>query len=77
MLQAANGFAGKYGVKVASTDEIMKAKDVEAVLIGSSTGFHAEQIHAAASVGKAIIVRKVTVEVLSDKSYLADPELHF
>jgi myo-inositol 2-dehydrogenase / D-chiro-inositol 1-dehydrogenase len=43
MPKAAEELAGKYGAKVAGIDDIMKAKDVDAVLIGSPTGFHAEQ----------------------------------
>ena len=38
MPAAAQGLADQYGAKVASVDEIMKAKDVDAVLIGSPTG---------------------------------------
>jgi predicted dehydrogenase len=32
-----------------------KAKDVDAVLIGSPTGFHAEQIQTAANNGKSLL----------------------
>jgi myo-inositol 2-dehydrogenase/D-chiro-inositol 1-dehydrogenase len=56
--QAAEGLAAQHGAKVASIDEIMKAKDVDAVLIGSPTGFHAEQIQAASNAGKAIMCEK-------------------
>ena len=55
---AAESLAAQYGAKVASVDEIMKAKDVDAVLIGSPTGFHAEQIQAASNNGKAIMCEK-------------------
>ncbi len=58
MPKAAEELAGKYGAKVASVDEIMKSKDVDAVLIGSPTGFHAEQIQAASNNGKAIMCEK-------------------
>ena len=58
MPQAASDLANKYGAKVASVEEIMKAKDVDAVLIGSPTGFHAEQIQAASNAGKAIMCEK-------------------
>ena len=58
MPQAAQSLADQYGAKVASVDEIMKAKDVDAVLIGSPTGFHAEQIQAASNAGKAIMCEK-------------------
>jgi myo-inositol 2-dehydrogenase / D-chiro-inositol 1-dehydrogenase len=58
MPKAAADLAGAYGAQVASVDDIMKAKDVDAVLIGSPTGFHAEQIQAAANNGKAIMCEK-------------------
>jgi myo-inositol 2-dehydrogenase/D-chiro-inositol 1-dehydrogenase len=58
MPKAAEELAAKHGAKVASVDEIMKAKDVDAVLIGSPTGFHAEQIQAASNAGKAIMCEK-------------------
>jgi myo-inositol 2-dehydrogenase / D-chiro-inositol 1-dehydrogenase len=58
MPKAAEELAAKYGAKVASVDEIMKSKDVDAVLIGSPTGFHAEQIQAASNAGKAIMCEK-------------------
>lgn len=58
MPKAAEDLAAKHGAKVASVDEIMKSKDVDAVLIGSPTGFHAEQIQAASNAGKAIMCEK-------------------
>ena len=58
MPKAASDLAGLYGAKVASVDDIMQAKDVDAVLIGSPTGFHAEQIQAASNNGKAIMCEK-------------------
>ena len=58
MPAAAQELAARYGAKVASVDEIMKSKDVDAVLIGSPTGFHAEQIQAASNNGKAIMCEK-------------------
>ena len=62
--KAAADLAGLHGAKVASVDEIMRAKDVDAVLIGSPTGFHAEQIQAASHAGKAIMCEKpVSLEV--------------
>jgi len=56
--KAAQDLATQYGAKVASVDEIMKAADVDAVLIGSPTGFHTEQIQAASKAGKAIMCEK-------------------
>jgi myo-inositol 2-dehydrogenase/D-chiro-inositol 1-dehydrogenase len=58
MPKAAADLAAQYGAKVATVDEIMKARDVDAVLIGSPTGFHAEQIQAASHAGKAIMCEK-------------------
>ena len=58
MPKAAEELASKYGAKLASVDEIMKSKDVDAILIGSPTGFHAEQIQAASNNGKAIMCEK-------------------
>lgn len=55
---AAEALARTHGARVASVDEIMAAKDVDAVLIGSPTGFHAEQIQAASNHGKAIMCEK-------------------
>jgi myo-inositol 2-dehydrogenase/D-chiro-inositol 1-dehydrogenase len=56
--KAAEDLARQYGAKVASVDEIMNARDTDAVLIGSPTGFHAEQIQAASNAGKAIMCEK-------------------
>jgi myo-inositol 2-dehydrogenase/D-chiro-inositol 1-dehydrogenase len=56
--KAAADLAKLHGAKVASIEEIMRAKDVDAVLIGSPTGFHAEQIQAASNAGKAIMCEK-------------------
>lgn len=54
----AEALARLHGAKVASVDEIMAARDVDAVLIGSPTGFHAEQIQLASKAGKAIMCEK-------------------
>jgi myo-inositol 2-dehydrogenase / D-chiro-inositol 1-dehydrogenase len=67
--KAAQDLASQYGAKVASVDEIMKAADVDAVLIGSPTGFHAEQIQAASKAGKAIMCEKpvsLSVEMIQE-----------
>lgn len=55
---AAEALAAQYGAKVASVDDIIKAKDVDAILIGTPTGFHAEQIQAASNAGKSIMCEK-------------------
>ena len=70
--KAAADLAALYGAKVASVDEIMRAKDVDAVLIGSPTGFHAEQIQKASNAGKAIMCEKpVPLEVKTISAGLA------
>ena len=62
--KAAVDLAALHGAKVASVDDIMRSNDVDAVLIGSPTGFHAEQIQKAANAGKAIMCEKpVSLEV--------------
>ncbi len=69
MPKAAEELAAKFGAKVASVDQIMKSKDVDAVLIGSPTGFHAEQIQAASNNGKSIMCEKpvsLSVEAIHD-----------
>jgi myo-inositol 2-dehydrogenase / D-chiro-inositol 1-dehydrogenase len=66
---AAEALAKQHGAKVASVEDIMKAKDVDAVLIGSPTGFQAEQIQAASINGKAIMCEKpvsLSVEMIHD-----------
>ena len=55
---AAATLAQQHGAQVATMEEIMAAKDVDAVLIGSPTGFHADQIQAASNAGKAIMCEK-------------------
>jgi len=58
MPQAAAALAGEVGAKVASVEDIIKAGDVDAVLIATPTPFHAEQIEAASNAGKAILCEK-------------------
>ena len=70
MPAAAEALAKQYGAKVASVDEIMKSKDVDAVLIGSPTGFHAEQIQAASNNGKAIMCEKPVMSVAKIASFV-------
>jgi len=67
--KAAQDLANQHGAKVASVDEIVTAADVDAVLIGSPTGFHAEQIRAASKAGKAILCEKpvsLSVDVIEE-----------
>lgn len=58
MPAAAEALASQYGAQTASVDDILVAKDVDAVVIGSPTGFHAGQIQVASNNGKAIMCEK-------------------
>jgi myo-inositol 2-dehydrogenase/D-chiro-inositol 1-dehydrogenase len=55
---AAKALAETTGAKVSTVDEIIAAKDVDAVLIASPTGTHADLIEQAARAGKAILCEK-------------------
>lgn len=55
---AAEALASQHGAKAVSVEDILKARDVDAVVIGSPTGFHAEQIQNASNNGKAIMCEK-------------------
>jgi len=46
------------GARVGSVEDIIAAKDVDAILIATPTPFHAEQIEAASNAGKAILCEK-------------------
>ena len=54
----AKALAATTGAKVSTVDEIIAAKDVDAVLIASPTGTHADLIEQAARAGKAILCEK-------------------
>ena len=56
--KAAADLAGEVGAKVASVEDIIAAKDVDAILIATPTPFHAEQIEAASNAGKAVLCEK-------------------
>ena len=56
--KAAADLAAEVGAKVASVEEIIAAKDVDAVLIATPTPFHAEQIEAASNAGKSVLCEK-------------------
>jgi myo-inositol 2-dehydrogenase/D-chiro-inositol 1-dehydrogenase len=58
MPDAAEKLAAAVGAKAASVDEIIAAKDIDAVLIGTPTDTHADLIEAAARAGKAILCEK-------------------
>lgn len=56
--EAAQSLAASVGAKVASVDEIIAARDVDAILIATPTDTHAELIEAAARAGKGILCEK-------------------
>lgn len=56
--EAAQKLAAAVGAKAATVEEIIAAKDVDAILIGTPTDTHAELIEAAARAGKAILCEK-------------------
>ena len=56
--KAAADLAAEVGAKVASVDDIIKAKDVDAILIATPTPFHAEQIEAGSNAGKPVLCEK-------------------
>jgi myo-inositol 2-dehydrogenase/D-chiro-inositol 1-dehydrogenase len=58
MPKAAADLAAEVGAKVASVEDIIKAKDVDAILIATPTPFHAEQIEAASNAGKSVLCEK-------------------
>jgi myo-inositol 2-dehydrogenase/D-chiro-inositol 1-dehydrogenase len=58
MPDAASSLANSVGAKVASVEEIMATRDVDAILICTPTDTHAELIEKAAQAGKAILCEK-------------------
>ncbi|MGN6101372.1 MAG: inositol 2-dehydrogenase [Devosia sp.] len=56
--EAARKLAEAVGAKTGSVEEIIAAKDVDAILIGTPTDTHADLIEAAARAGKAILCEK-------------------
>lgn len=56
--KAAADLAAEVGAKVASVEDIIKAKDVDAILIATPTPFHAEQIEAGSNAGKPVLCEK-------------------
>jgi myo-inositol 2-dehydrogenase/D-chiro-inositol 1-dehydrogenase len=56
--KAASDLAATVGAKTASVEEIIAAKDVDAILIATPTGTHADLIEAASNAGKAILCEK-------------------
>ena len=58
MPEAAASLAASVGAKVASVEEVIASKDVDAILIATPTDTHADLIEAAARAGKAILCEK-------------------
>ncbi|MEY9586626.1 putative dehydrogenase [Sinorhizobium fredii] len=56
--EAAEVCARRFGVEVRDTARILAAKDIDAVVIATSTPTHFEMIHAATAEGKAIFCEK-------------------
>ncbi|WP_018238041.1 inositol 2-dehydrogenase [Ensifer sp. BR816] len=55
---AAKACARRFGIEVRDTAGILAAKDIDAVVIATSTPTHFDMIHAAAAEGKAIFCEK-------------------
>jgi len=55
---AASKLVAEYGGEVRSEDDVFEAADIDAILIGSPTNLHADQIERAAQAGKAILCEK-------------------
>ncbi|MBI2718614.1 MAG: inositol 2-dehydrogenase [Rhizobiales bacterium] len=58
MPKAAADLAAEVGATVASVEDIIKAKDVDAILIATPTGTHADLIEAASNAGKPALCEK-------------------
>ncbi|NIC07775.1 inositol 2-dehydrogenase [Billgrantia bachuensis] len=56
--EAAEALASTYGCRVLSTDAVFETRDIDAVLIASSTPTHADYLERAARAGKAILCEK-------------------
>jgi len=56
--QAAAELAAEVGAKVASVEDIIKARDVDAILIATPTPTHADLIEAGSEAGKAVLCEK-------------------
>ncbi|MEJ6392091.1 inositol 2-dehydrogenase [Gymnodinialimonas sp. 2305UL16-5] len=58
MPEAALSLANQIGAEVRDTDAILSGSDIDAVVIGTPTNTHFEQIHAATEASKAIFCEK-------------------
>jgi len=64
--EPAEALAAKTGASVMDTDELIASDAVDAVVIGTPTDTHYDQIHAAAKAGKAIFCEK-PVDMSADR----------
>ncbi|MEM7241192.1 MAG: inositol 2-dehydrogenase [Pseudomonadota bacterium] len=55
---AANALADDYGIEARSADAILEDKNIDAVLIATSTDTHSDLIEAAVDAGKAVLCEK-------------------
>jgi myo-inositol 2-dehydrogenase/D-chiro-inositol 1-dehydrogenase len=77
MPKAAAALAAEVGARVASVEDIIKAKDVDAILIATPTATHADLIEAASRAGKAVLCEKpVSLSVKRIVSCLKVAEKH-
>ena len=66
MPEAAERLAAEYGAEARSAEAVIGAADVDAIIIGTPTTAHFDQIHAAAAAGKAIFCEK-PIDLSSDR----------
>lgn len=66
MPEAADRLAVEFGAQARSAEAVIGADDVDAVIIGTPTTAHFDQIHAAAAAGKGIFCEK-PIDLSSDR----------
>ncbi|WP_431324811.1 inositol 2-dehydrogenase [Rhizobium sp. YTU87027] len=64
--EAAHACARRFGVTVRDVSDVLSAKDIDAVVIATSTATHFDMIHGAASARKAIFCEK-PIDLSSDR----------
>lgn len=65
--EAADSLAAETGAEARAADALIGSQDVDAVIIGTPTTAHYDQIHAAAAAGKAIFCEK-PIDLSSDRA---------
>lgn len=65
--EAAQQLANSSGAEIRTTDDIIGASDIDAVIVATPTTLHYHQIHALASAGKAIFCEK-PIDLSSDRA---------